>query len=96
MDGYIRLGVIADNAGHFYELMVPLAIGAVSRRLQREKEYCLNHGQVLGQLRERIPREGVLQVKLRFHPSPALSVPSPTEKLPNQDCYGLGLSSSRK
>jgi hypothetical protein len=44
MGGYIRLGVMADNAGHFYELMVPLAIGAASRRLQREKEYCLKQG----------------------------------------------------
>jgi hypothetical protein len=44
MKGYIRLGVIADNAGHFYELMVPLAIGAASRRLQREKEHCFKQG----------------------------------------------------
>jgi hypothetical protein len=44
MDGYIRLGVIADNAGHFYELMVPLVIGAASRRMRREKEYCHKHG----------------------------------------------------
>src|SRR6266508_1921564 len=31
MDDYIRLGVIADNAGHFYELRVPLAIGAARK-----------------------------------------------------------------
>jgi hypothetical protein len=44
MDDYIRLGVIADNAGHFYELMVPLAIGAASRRLRREREHCQKNG----------------------------------------------------
>ena len=44
MDGYIRLGVIADNAGHFYELTVPLAIGAASRRMRREKEHCIKQG----------------------------------------------------
>src|SRR5262249_9075901 len=44
MGDHIRLGVIADNAGHFYELMLPLAIGAASRRLRREKEYCQANG----------------------------------------------------
>ncbi len=44
MDGYIRLGVIADNAGHFYELMVPLAIGAASHRLRHEREHCQKNG----------------------------------------------------
>jgi len=36
--------VIADNAGHFYELMVPLAIGDVSKRVRREKEHCQKNG----------------------------------------------------
>jgi len=44
MDSYIRLGVIADNAGHFYELMVPLAIGAASHRLRHEREHCQKNG----------------------------------------------------
>jgi hypothetical protein len=43
-DGYISLGVISDNVGHFYELAVPLAIGVASRRMRREKEYCLKLG----------------------------------------------------
>lgn len=44
IDDHIRLGVIADNAGHFYELMIPLAIGANSSRVRREREYCIKQG----------------------------------------------------
>jgi len=44
MDDYIRLGVIADNAGHFYELRVPLAIGAASKRVRRERKHCQKNG----------------------------------------------------
>jgi hypothetical protein len=44
MDGYIRIGVIADNAGYVYEVRIPLAIGALSRRLRREKAYCEKQG----------------------------------------------------
>jgi len=44
MDGYIRIGVIADNAGHFYEVRVPLAIGELSRRVRREKAHCEKQG----------------------------------------------------
>jgi hypothetical protein len=35
-------------------------------------------------------------IRAPLRPSPALSVPLPAEKLPNQGCYGLGMSSSRK
>jgi hypothetical protein len=44
MDGYIRIGVIADNAGHFYEVRVPLAIGELSSRVRREKAHCQKRG----------------------------------------------------
>jgi len=40
MNGYIRLGVIADNAGYFYEVRVPIEIGALSGRLRRERNHC--------------------------------------------------------
>jgi hypothetical protein len=43
-EGYIRLGVVADNAGHFYEMMLPLEIGTASRRLRREREHCQRQG----------------------------------------------------
>ncbi len=41
--GRIRIGVIADNAGHFYEIAIPLRI-ALNRRQRREKEHCEKNG----------------------------------------------------
>lgn len=44
MEDRIRVGVLADNAGYFYEISIPMAIGLLNRETRKDIMWCQSKG----------------------------------------------------